>query len=88
MDAKIDGLRLNMAGLIQGSNEVNEKVCLPAARKIAARANASGAGAPYKVVSTPRGSSGGWARTRVVDDSPQAIRREAKRGTLARSMGG
>lgn len=86
MDAKIDGLRLNMSGLIAGSNEVNAKVCAPAARRIAQRVSAGG-GRP-RVETHTRTSAGNFARTRVVDDSPDVHRREARNGTMARSMGG
>lgn len=83
MDAKITDVKLNMAGLIQGSNEVNERVCVPAMRRVASRI-----GGAARVEVHTRVGTGAWARTRVVDDSPGVHRREARTGIMARSLGG
>lgn len=85
-DGKIEGLRLNMQGLIDVSNQANDAVVAPMARRASARANS--AGARSRVEISPRTSVGGWARSRVIDSSPGALRRESRTGALARSING
>lgn len=76
-------LSMNMAGLVELSNIVNDKIARPMGERIV-----SSAGSGYRIESTPRGNVDAWARTRVFTDTPEAMRREIKTGALARSLGG
>lgn len=75
--------KMNMPVLVELSNQVNEKVARPIAERVARQA-----GAGVEVRSTPRSGVGGWARTRVLTVTPEAMRREVREGTLARALGG
>lgn len=76
-------VKMNMSGLVAISNAANEKIALPLAQRIASRA-----GSGYRVQSTPRTGVVGWARTRVITDTPTAMAREVRTGALARALGG
>lgn len=76
-------LRMNMAGLVELSNVINDTVARPLAENIAASA-----GDGYAVQSTARPGVKKWGRTRVFTATPAAMRREVRTGALARSLGG
>ena len=76
-------IKMNMSGLMEISNIVNQKVALPLGERVA-----RSAGDGYSVQSTPRSSVEGWARTRVFTETPAAMRREVRSGNLARALGG
>lgn len=76
-------VRLNMQGLMEISNIANRKIAEPLAERVAARA-----GDGYRVERWERPSVAGWARTRVITDTPEAMIREVRTGALARALGG
>ena len=86
-------VRLNMAELIDISNEVNRQVCKPIADDIAgkARALAEGVtvGGGYRdsihVEVDPRTGADDFAHSRVVADVPYAVRVESRHGILGKA---
>lgn len=75
---------MNMAGLVEISNIVNDTIAIPKAEQIAARAGGEG----YEVRPWRRPGVEGWARTRILTTTPKTMIREVRHGTLARALEG
>lgn len=69
-------VKLNMAGLIEISNIVNDTVAYPLAQSMAKSGQ--------RVQKTPRTSARGWARSRVLG----RMSSEVRGGSLSRVLGG
>jgi hypothetical protein len=86
---------LNMAELIEISNEVNEKVCKPIAEQTLEEARAlaeeftvtGGYRDTLRVETDTRTGVDDWAHSRVVSGVRYGHIVEAKHGTLARALG-
>ena len=94
MADRITVIGVNLAGLVDISNQVNESVCKPIAEKVAERARAS---APVEsgayrdsihVLSDARTGVDDWAHTRVVATDSKALFVESRTGNLARALTG
>lgn len=86
---------LNVQGMIDLTNEVNEQVCKSLAEHVADRARSLAEEftitGDYRdsihVVTDPRDSWTDWAHSRVVADSDHALQVESRHGTLAKALG-
>lgn len=86
---------LNMTGLVEISNAVNEKVCKPIAEQTLEEARAlaeeftrtGGYRNTLRVVTDARTGPDDWAHSRVVSGVWYGHLVEAKHGTLARALG-
>ena len=69
-------VKLNMAGLVAISNIVNDTIAYPMAQSMAKSGQ--------RVQKTPRSSTKGWARSRVIGNMSSEVRS----GALSRVLGG
>ena len=85
--------RVNLAELIDISNEVNESVCKPIGAKVLAAAKAAAPAESGNYRDTlrlevdKRTGSNDWAHVRVVSGAKYGMQVESKHGTLARALG-
>lgn len=87
--------KLNMAELVAIANATNEQVCKPLAEAIASRARDLAEGisvtGAYRDSITVDGDArdgiDDWAHSRVITNSPYAMRVESRHGILGRAAG-
>lgn len=88
-------IKVNMAELVEISNEVNEKVCKPIGEETLAEARSLADGFAVtgnyrdtlRLETDARDGVGDWAHTRVVSGAVYGMQVEATHGTLARALG-